>query len=313
MNDSRGFSSANPLIMTEKPSKEISDRMRKVRSKGTKIEKTTELLLKQIFLEYEKQPKMIGHPDFILKTEKIAIFCDSAFWHGRRTKKQHFKRNRQFWEHKIKENRLRDRRNNQTLSKLGWNVLRFWDEDILKKPSYVTRTILRQVSPPPEKRLAAVELFCGVGGMAHGFFLEGIDVVAGFDVDKTCKYAFEKNNSTTFIEKNVSMLGGQEIKRLYPKESVKILVGCAPCQPFSTYTNAKKGNSDKWKLLYEFSRIVNEVHPDIVSMENVPGLISYGKGKFFQDFLENLRQQGYHVWHHVINCPEYGIPQRRRN
>jgi DNA (cytosine-5)-methyltransferase 1 len=158
----------------------------------------------------------------------------------------------------------------------------------------------------------AVELFCGAGGMAHGFFLEGIDVLVGFDVDKTCKYSYEKNNSARFEEKNVSVLEGHEIKKLYPASSIKILAGCAPCQLFSPYARTKKKESDKWKLLYEFSRIVNQVHPDIVTMENVPTLISYNKGKVFLDFVENLKREGYHLWYDIVNCLNYGIPQHRR-
>ena len=301
-----------PVLMTEKPSKQISDRMRKVRSKDTVIEKTMERLLRQLYLKYEKQPKMVGHPDFILREEKIAIFCDSSFWHGRLTQKQHFKRNQLFWEHKIRENRRRDRKNNSILRKLGWKVLRFWDDDILKRPRFVARKILKKVNPVPGSRIATVELFCGAGGMAHGFFLEGIDVIAGFDVDKTCKYAYKKNNSARFKEKDISDLNAQEIRKLYPEDSVKVLAGCAPCQPFSTYAYTRKEKNDKWTLLYEFSRIINQVHPDIVTMENVPTLITYDNGKVFSDFVENLKGKGYHVWYDTVNCPDYGIPQHRR-
>jgi DNA mismatch endonuclease (patch repair protein) len=147
--------------LIERPSKETSDRMRKVRSKDTKIERTMERLLRQLYLSYEKQPKMIGHPDFILRDEKIAIFCDSSFWHGRPTKKQVFKTNRLFWEQKIKTNVDRDKRNTILLRKLGWKVLRFWDEDIENNPKCVARKIMKTANPLPKKPLAMVEMFCG--------------------------------------------------------------------------------------------------------------------------------------------------------
>jgi len=306
--------SANVMsnVIKEKPSKQVSDRMRRVRRSNTVIEKTMARLLKQLYLRYEKQPKMIGHPDFILREEKIAIFCDSSFWHGRPSKEQHFKRNISFWERKINENRRRDIKTNRTLRKLGWKVLRFWDDKILKRPMIVARKILRYAHPLPKKNLATVELFCGAGGMAHGFFLEGINVVAGFDVNKSCKYAYEKNNLAKFKEKSISALNGERIKKLFPQGSIKILAGCAPCQPYSPYSSNKKKKSDKWKLLYEFSRIINETHPDIVTMENVPTLVSYRKGKVFLDFVENLKREGYQVWYEIVNCLHYGIPQRRR-
>jgi DNA (cytosine-5)-methyltransferase 1 len=304
-------SSATATI-SEKPTKQVSDRMKKVKSKGSKIEQTMESLLKQLCLKYEKQPKMVAHPDFILRNEKIAIFCDSAFWHGKVSEKQNFKRNKLFWEQKIEANRQRDEKNNRVLSELGWKVLRFWDHNILKNSRFVAKTILTEVNPLPEKRLVAVELFCGAGGMSHGFFLEGIDVVAGFDVDKTCKYPYEKNNSATFIEKSVSEIDGEEIKKLYPEGSIKILAGCAPCQPFSSYTQKKKKDSDKWRLLYEFTRLIDYVLPDIITMENVSRLMSYDKGKVFGDFLENLKNRGYKIWYEMVKCPNYGIPQNRR-
>jgi len=297
--------------IVEKPSKAISDRMRKVRRKDTLIERTMERLLKQLYLRYEKQPKMVAHPDFILREEGIAIFCDSSFWHGQRTKEQRFKRNPVFWEHKIEENRKRDKKNNRILRNLGWKVIRFWEDDILERPRFVARKILRYANPTPQ-RITAVELFCGAGGLAHGFFLEGIDVIAGFDLDKTCKYAYEKNNSTKFIEQDVSGLDGQEIKELFPEGSIKVLAGCAPCQPFSPYTRTKKKENDKWDLLYEFSRIINQVHPDIVTMENVPTLKSFDGGRVFSDFVENLKKEGYHLWYQVVNCLDYGLPQHRR-
>jgi DNA (cytosine-5)-methyltransferase 1 len=301
------------LLVTEKPSKKISDRMRKVKSKDTLIERTMERLLKQLYLKYEKQPRMIGHPDFILRMDKVAIFCDSSFWHGRASQKQVFKRNRLFWEKKIQENRRRDRKNNRILRGLGWKVLRFWDDDILKRPRIVARRILRAADPPIGKRLAAVEIFCGAGGMAHGFYLEGIRVVAGFDVDATCKYAYEKNNLAKFFERNVSELNAAEIKQLYPQGSIRVLAGCAPCQPFSPYARSKKkAKSDKWKLLYDFSRMVDRVHPDIVTMENVPSLISYNGGRVFSDFVNHLKNEGYHLWYDIVDCAKYGIPQYRR-
>ena len=298
--------------LIEKPSMQTSDRMRKVRNKGTTIERTMERLLKQLYLTYEKQPKMIAHPDFILKDQKIAIFCDSSFWHGRTIKKQVFKTNRLFWEQKIKANLDRDKKNNKLLRKLGWKALRFWDEDILKNPKYVARKIMKKANPLPKKRLAMVELFCGAGGLAHGFFLEGINVIAGFDIDETCQYAYERNNAARFNNIDLEKIDGQETKRLYPEGALKILAGCAPCQPFSPYAHNTKKGSDKWKLLYSFSRLVNEVEPDIITMENVPTLLSYRNGRVLTDFTDNLKKQGYFIWYKVVKCPEYGIPQYRR-
>lgn len=154
-----------------------------------------------------------------------------------------------------------------------------------------------------------VDLFCGVGGLTHGFVMEGFNVVAGIDSDPSCKYAYEKNNGARFIEGDVAKLSGEIVASLYPEDSLKILIGCAPCQPFSNYTNKlKEKNSKQWSLLNDFGRLVEEVQPEIVSMENVPSL---GSKDVFIDFVELLKSNNYHVTWGNVYCPDYGVPQMR--
>lgn len=162
-----------------------------------------------------------------------------------------------------------------------------------------------------EVGLFAVDLFCGVGGLTKGLNSEGIEVVLGVDIDNSCQFAYEANNKNSkFLPKDVSKLSAEEIRSFYPKEAISILAGCAPCQPFSSYSY--KNNTIKWKLLYEFSRIIEEVQPDIITMENVPTLLRFKKAPVFTDFLGNLQKLGYHYSYSIVNCPEYGIPQSRK-
>ena len=84
--------------------------------------------------------------------------------------------------------------------------------------------------------VAAVDFFCGIGGLTHGLIEAGIPVVAGIDIDETCKYAYEANNDSDFIHADITNLTGKEVSDLYPEGYAKILVGCAPCQPFSPHT-----------------------------------------------------------------------------
>ena len=88
--------------------------------------------------------------------------------------------------------------------------------------------------------VAAVDLFCGIGGLTHGLIKAGIPVVAGINIDETCKYAFEANNDSDFIHANITDLTSKEVSDLYPEDCIKILVGCAPCQPFSPHTQRIK-------------------------------------------------------------------------
>jgi DNA (cytosine-5)-methyltransferase 1 len=158
--------------------------------------------------------------------------------------------------------------------------------------------------------LSAVDLFCGIGGLTHGLIKTGIDVIAGIDSDETCRYAFEKNNDAKFFNKDISKVSTEELINLYPEGSVRILVGCAPCQPFSKHTQKNRNREDdkKWGLLYPFSDLILKVRPDIVSMENVPQLT---KQRVFRDFEKNLTSNGYEVSWELVYCPDYGIPQTR--
>lgn len=159
--------------------------------------------------------------------------------------------------------------------------------------------------------VAAVDLFCGIGGLTHGLIQAGIPVVAGIDIDKTCKYAYETNNRSTFICKDITELTSADLEKLYPNECIKVLVGCAPCQPFSTHTQKDKSRSEdeKWGLLYSFSKLIREVQAHIVSMENVPELAN---NKVFTDFVAELEEQGYYIFWGKVRCPDYGVPQSRK-
>lgn len=158
---------------------------------------------------------------------------------------------------------------------------------------------------------AVVDLFCGVGGLTQGFVKAKFNVIAGIDFDASCKFAYEKNNAAPFIYKDLTKYSPKKIAQLFPKGSIKVLAGCAPCQAFSTYQQGTKKNN-KWKLLYSFGKIINAVQPDIVSMENVPNLMKYNQGRVFQDFLDILDGNGYFVSYQIVNAKDYGVPQRRR-
>lgn len=108
-------------------------RMQAIRSKGTLIERKFGSALRSSGLIFEKQHSIFGKPDFALPSRKIAIFCDSKFWHGYRwgkTKLHLFKKNKSFWATKIERNRKRDKIVNKTLRDMGWKVFRFWDDEI---------------------------------------------------------------------------------------------------------------------------------------------------------------------------------------
>jgi len=159
--------------------------------------------------------------------------------------------------------------------------------------------------------MKTVDLFCGVGGLSHGFVLEGMDVVAGIDVDPACRYPYEQNNGAVFLQKDVKAFSAKELNALYGNSKIKILAGCAPCQPFSTYAQRYEsdGPEGRWGLLYHFARLIREAKPELVTMENVPTVVQHS---VFHDFVSELKKRRYHVWYSVVDSANYGVPQRRR-
>ena len=107
--------------------------MQAIKSKGSKIEKTLQNALKEKGYVFEKNyNKIKGNPDVAFLNLKIAVFCDSDFWHGYdwENKKFEFKSNRDFWWNKIEKNIERDEQVNKKLRNEGWTVLRFWGHEI---------------------------------------------------------------------------------------------------------------------------------------------------------------------------------------
>src|SRR5207342_854523 len=103
---------------------------------------------------------------------------------------------------------------------------------------------------------------------------------------------YERNNSPSkFIERDVNRLTAGEVVDLFKGAPIKLLAGCAPCQPFSTYSRSDRRNkrgkveNGDWSLVASFGRLVREVQPELVTMENVPQLLLHD---VFHEFLEDL-------------------------
>ena len=165
-----------------------------------------------------------------------------------------------------------------------------------------------QVKPKPK----VIDLFCGIGGLSYGLLKEGFDVIAGIDNDDSCRFGYEYNTKAKFIHRDISEIQGNDINRLFGKreKSIRVLVGCAPCQPFSNL-NSKKFLSDS-EPLERFAFLVQETLPEIISMENVSGLRNMEKYPVFERFIDTLEKNNYEYQFQIVNVADYGVPQNRK-
>jgi DNA (cytosine-5)-methyltransferase 1 len=162
--------------------------------------------------------------------------------------------------------------------------------------------------------VVCVDLFCGAGGLTHGLIAAGVKVRAGVDFEDACRHPYVANHEgVVFHRADVAELEASTVEDWFAGAKVRVLAGCAPCQPFSTY--ALRYQKDemiekdrRWSLLDHFGRLVRDVRPDIVTMENVPAVTRHS---VFNDFKSTLESLGYKVWVDVVDCAAYGLPQRR--
>lgn len=121
-----------------------------VKSKNTTPERTLHRELRKLGLCCSIHcASLVGRPDFVFRTAKVAVFCDGDFWHGKnwaaRRARGEFSVRKEYWIKKIEGNRARDRRVDRELRKSGWTVMRFWESDIKKRAPKIANRIRETV------------------------------------------------------------------------------------------------------------------------------------------------------------------------
>lgn len=168
-----------------------------------------------------------------------------------------------------------------------------------------------------KRKLKAIDLFAGAGGFSLGLQQAGIDVVAAVEKDKWCVDTLKANKATAFpkmkiIQADICTLSGEYILDQVGliKGQLDMLVGGPPCQGFSTASSRRSATDPHSKLMWQFVRMVKEIQPRYFVIENVPGLLSFKD--FFRLLLKSLEKCGYVVRFNLLDCVNYGVPQRRR-
>ena len=162
-------------------------------------------------------------------------------------------------------------------------------------------------------KFKAIDLFCGAGGLSTGLKKSGFRLCLGVDIDDKALKTYKCNlKRTKVLKEDIKKVTGEKITELtgINRRDNFLLAGCPPCQGFSSL-GKRDANDEKNELVYEYIRIINELEPSFILMENVPGM-STGVGKeIFKNVVKEL-EENYHVEYATLNAADFGVPQIRK-
>ena len=164
----------------------------------------------------------------------------------------------------------------------------------------------------------AIDIFSGCGGVSCGLSMAGFKVKAAVEIEKAAVETYKNYaplNNVKVLCEDICTLNGKEILQAanIKKDDIYLFAGCPPCQNFSRQNpeNRNKTEEERKKLLFEFLRIIEEIEPPFILMENVPGIKSEYNKNILDEFLERLEKK-YFVRKEILNAANYGVPQLRK-
>ncbi len=162
--------------------------------------------------------------------------------------------------------------------------------------------------------IKGIDFFCGAGGLTRGLLEAGVSVVAGVDIDKRLQATYEKNNVTSrFIARDIRNINTVALREELGITSADLTLyaACTPCQPFSTL-NTMKTNDGRKSLLLDFGKLIEQSPPDLIVVENVPGLNNAIGKDIYEDFMKTLRKLGFRTDGDMLDAKWFGVPQTRK-
>ena len=177
------------------------------------------------------------------------------------------------------------------------------------------------------KKIKAIDLFSGCGGVSIGLTKAGFDVACAVEIDEAAVKAYKNYyllKNVNVIQNDICKLSGEDILKAgnISRDEIYLLAGCPPCQKFSMQNRVNNSDESKIdevkKLLMEYKRIIKEIYPPFVLMENVPGIRSSYSGRIIKEFISELEnvnapmKERYKVVYDVVNAADYGVPQLRK-
>ena len=158
--------------------------------------------------------------------------------------------------------------------------------------------------------------FCGCGGTSAGLRRAGIQVVVGIDNDPDAATTFRSNfPEASLLQEDIRALATTEFESHISRDGkyAWLFSACAPCQPFTQYRQSGVREDARGRLLAEFLRFIEYFLPELLFVENVPGLASRERVSGpFSELLETLDRQQYWTTYGEFNCWDFGVPQKRR-
>lgn len=173
--------------------------------------------------------------------------------------------------------------------------------------------------------IKAIDLFSGCGGVSCGLIRSGFSVRVAVEIDAAATEiysAYPPLANVNVLQKDICDVSGREllrVARIKPNE-LYLLAGCPPCQNFSMQNpnNKNKTEEERKKLLFEYLRIIEEIRPPFILMENVPGIGTNFNAEILNEFIQRLENKSeadterYAICKAILNAADYGVPQLRK-
>lgn len=160
--------------------------------------------------------------------------------------------------------------------------------------------------------LTAVSLFAGVGGFDLAMQRNGIEVVAAVEIDKKCRDVLAAKFPQTKLFDDVKEVSGEQLRSAGFIPERGIITGGFPCQDLSIAGLRKGLAGERSGLFHQIIRLVDELEPKFIVLENVPGLLSSQRGKDMGIIITALVERGYGICWRVLDSQNFGVAQRRK-
>jgi DNA (cytosine-5)-methyltransferase 1 len=175
----------------------------------------------------------------------------------------------------------------------------------------------------PSGPIDVIDMFSGCGGMSAGFrafngVIPSYNIAAAVDIEPVANSSYKRNLRIDPTAISVAELARSKrlVQTLLNNSSRRpsnplVLIGCAPCQGFSSHRNAAGRTDERNSLFVDFAKVAGMLQPDAIVMENVPELLTTNYWAVLSQARVALRSHGYKVYVGIHNMAEFGVPQER--